>query len=142
ADTHLNFDVNLAKSRTIENPVYYMQYTFARLTNIFKEGIKRGIKYEGIARAESLKLNKEERNILNSLIFVEELLNKVSNDYSVSKIPFATLELAQKINAFYQKHKVLQAGKLTQQRLALVNTSLITLSLLFDVMGIKKIEKM
>jgi arginyl-tRNA synthetase len=142
ADTHLNFDLNLAKSQSIDNPVYYMQYTYARLTNIIKEGAKRGIEYAGVENTSSLLLNKEERDILINLIYIEELLDKVSIDYSVHKIPFMALELAQKINAFYQKHKVLQAGELAQQRLALVNASLIALSFLFDIMGIEKREKM
>ena len=142
ADTHLNFDLNLAKSQTLKNPVYYMQYTFARLNNIIKEGMKREIRYKGTENIDTFSLNNEEKNILNNLIYLEELLTKITADYSVHKIPISTIELSQKINSFYQKYKVLQANDLIQQRLAIVNSSLIVLSLLFDIMGIEKIEKM
>lgn len=142
ANTHLNFDLNLAKSHSMDNPVYYMQYTFARLSNIIKEGHKRGIDYMGIDNIDLKELNEEERNVLNNLIYMEELLSQITIDYSVNKIPFATLELAKKINSFYQKYKVLQSGKLAQKRLSIIYNSLIVLSLLFDIMGIEKREQM
>ncbi len=143
ADTHLNFDMNLAKSQSMDNPVYYVQYTYARLTNIINEGLLRGIKYTGIDSVDLSLLDKnEEKNILRAILYVNEELDSISKDYSVHMLPFITLELSQKINSFYQKYRVLMADEYTLPRLALVNASLTTLSFLFDLMGIEKIEKM
>ncbi len=143
ADTHLNFDINLAKSKSMDNPIYYLKYTYARLKGILREGDLRNISYSG---AESLDLStiqtQEERELMTSLIFVEESLNNAAKNYAVHEVPFFTIDLARKINAFYQKYRVLSPGKEMQGRLALVNASLIVLSILFDIMGIEKVERM
>ncbi len=142
ADTHLNFDLDLAKKESMDNPVYYVQYTYARLTNILKKAENAGKEYAGVDQIEISKLNeREERSLLNTLLFVKSNIRNIAETYSVNKLPFLAIEISRKANSFYQKHKVLGSGK-EQERLALVNSTLITLSFVMDLMGIEKKERM
>jgi len=141
ADSHLNFDLNLAKKQSMDNPVYYVQYTYARLNKILEEATLRNINLTEVADT-GLLCSQEEKDLINKLIFVNEEIESIGRDCSVHRLTFLTIELCQLINAFYQKHRVLNAGEYTKPRLALVKASLITLSVLFDIMGIEKKEVM
>lgn len=141
-DTHLNFDMNLAKEQSMNNPVYYIQYTYARLNNILKEAFDRNITYSIDKSNFELLDKQEEVDILRHIIFIEEEIEFAVRDYAVYRIPFVALEFSQKINSFYQKYKVLGSKELEMPRLSLVKSSLIVLGLLFDLMGIEKKEKM
>jgi arginyl-tRNA synthetase len=143
ADSHLNFDMNLAKSQSMDNPVYYVQYTYARLKKILSESVARGIEGKNIDEIDvSLLSKKEEKELLRKLFFINEEFESIGREYSIHRIPFLTVALCQEINAFYQKHRVLNANEYTLPRLVLVKTSLTALSLLFDLMGIEKKEQM
>ncbi|MGB9694834.1 MAG: arginine--tRNA ligase [Caldisericaceae bacterium] len=141
ADTHLNFDLGLAKQKSMDNPVYYVQYTYARLNKILEEASLRNIRFAKNTAVELLS-TPEERELIKRLIFITEELESIGADYSIHRLTFTTVELCQLINAFYQKHRVLNSEEYAQPRLALVKASLITLSMLFDLMGIEKKESM
>ena len=138
ADTHLNFDMTLAKKESADNPVFYVQYTYARLLNILKKSSK---PIEEKQFNVNKLLEKEERALLNELIFIKENLKNIARTYSVNKLPFLAIDLCKNANAFYQKHKVIGAEN-ESERLHLVNTTIIVLSVLMDLMGIEKKEKM
>jgi len=138
ADTHLNFDMTLAKKESVDNPVFYVQYTYARLLNILK---KSNISIQEKPFDADKLSEKEERALLNELIFIKENLKSISRTYSVNKLPFLAIELCKSANSFYQKHKVIGAEN-ELERLHLVNTTIIALSVLMDLMGIEKKEKM
>jgi len=143
ADTHLNFDINLAKEQSMNNPVYYVQYTYARINNILQEAKNRNSEYKGLKIADlGLLIEPEEKEILKRILYLEEELDAIGRDYSIHRLPFIALEFSQKVNSFYQKHKVLGSNEYQQPRLALVSSSLKTLSILMDIMGIEKKEKM
>ncbi len=143
ADSHLNFDLSLAKENSMNNPVYYIQYTYARLNSIIREAKERNINYKGITDV-NLELLKEpeEINLLRKIAFIDEEISSATSEYSVHRIPFITLDFAQTVNSFYQKHKVLGSQMAEIPRLSLVNASIIVLSALFDIMGIEKKERM
>lgn len=143
ADSHLNFDLSLAKENSMTNPVYYIQYTYARLNSIIREAKERNIYYKGIIDVDlELLKESEEINVLRKIAFVGEEISSAASEYSVHRIPFITLDFAQTINSFYQKHKVLGSQSMEIPRLSLVNASIIVLSALFDIMGIEKKERM
>ncbi len=142
ADTHLNFDLTLAKKESMDNPVFYVQYTYARLLNILKKAEEAGKKYKGIEQTDfSLLTEKEERNLLNAILSVKDNLKSIAKTYAVNKLPFLSIDLCKKANAFYQKHKVIGSEN-EQERLSLINATVIVLSLIMDLMGIEKKERM
>jgi len=144
-DTHLNFDIDLAKKQSMDNPVFYVQYTYARLNNIVNEAKIRNITFEDFNETlKDITFNKDERNILNKIFYIHTLLDDIARDYSIHKIPNYTLDLASSINYFYQNYPVLREENPYERtkRFILVKVSLVALSFLFDLMGIEKKERM
>jgi len=143
SDTHLNFDIDLAKRESIDNPVYYVQYTYARLKSILIKGKEKGIQYRGINKADlSLLESSDEKALLNHFMYLEKEIENVGGKYSVHRIPFITIELCKKINTFYQNYNILSSEKYVQPRLSLVYNALNVLSFLMNLMGIEKKERM
>jgi arginyl-tRNA synthetase len=139
ADTHLNFDMDLAKMESMDNPVFYVQYTYARMKNILKKS--HNISFSADSIDVSLLKTREERNLLNEMLLLKEKLHGIAETYEVHKMPFLAIDFSKKVNAFYQKHKVLGSA-LEKERLAIVNTIVTVLSTLMDIMGIEKREEM
>jgi len=144
ADTHLNFDIDLATSQTLDNPVFYVQYTYARLHNIVEESKKRNVEFVDFDSALSEPLEPIERKILNAIFYLNSILDDISNDYSIHRIPNITLDLSRDINFFYQNYRVLGEENpiVRTKRFLIVKASLEALSVLFDLMGIEKKEHM
>ncbi len=144
-DTHLNFDINLAKKQSVDNPVYYLQYTYARLHNIIEEAKKRGTVFDDIENVfTKASFNEVERVILNKIFYLNSVLDDISVDYSIHRIPNYALDLAENINHFYQNYPVLKEENVLNRtkRYLIVQVSLVALSFLFDLMGIEKKERM
>ncbi len=143
SDTHLNFDIDLAKRESIDNPVYYVQYTYARLKSILWKGEEKGIRYRGVDEADlSLLESSDERALLNHFMYLEKELERVARKHSVHRIPFITIELCKKINTFYQNYNILSSEEYVQPRLSLVYNALNVLSFLMNLMEIEKKERM
>ncbi|MGC9171886.1 arginine--tRNA ligase [Caldisericum sp.] len=144
SDTHLNFDIDLALKQSFDNPVFYVQYTYARLHNIVEEAKKRGVEFLDFDSAFNEPIDPVERRIFNSIFYLNSILDDISLDYAVHRIPTFTLDIARDINFFYQNYRVLgeENPKVRTKRFILVKASLIVLGFLFDLMGIEKKEHM
>jgi arginyl-tRNA synthetase len=123
-DSHLHFDLELAKKRSSENPVYYCQYVHARICSIFREADKQGV----LAAAEALPgpnakmmASPEERALLVKLAWFPETLKAVEDALSPHPLANYLLELAGLFHPFYEKCRVVDAGnvELSRQRLLL-----------------------
>ena len=142
SDTHLNFDMDLAKKQSMDNPVYYVQYTYARLKSVLRKAKEENVAYNGVKNVDLSLIKDEERDVLNSAFYISREVEVAAKTYAVHRIPFVTIDFCKKINTFYQKYKVLSSGIYIQPRLALVHNALTILSFLMDLMGIEKKEKM
>jgi arginyl-tRNA synthetase len=121
-----------------------VQYTYARLHNIVEESKKRNIEFVDFDSALSEPLEPIERKILNTIFYLNSILDDISNDYSIHRIPNITLDLSRDINFFYQNYRVLGEENpiVRTKRFLIVKASLEALSVLFDLMGIEKKEHM
>jgi arginyl-tRNA synthetase len=123
-DSHLNFDLELAKSQTSENPVYYCQYVHARICSLFREADKQGVLKEGEAlpgpNAKFL-ATPEERAILVKLAWFPEVLKNVEDVLSPHPLGNYLLELAGLYHPFYEKCRVVDPAEpeLSRARLLL-----------------------
>ncbi len=106
-DSHLDFDLALAKKQSSENPVFYLQYAHARICSIFREAEKRRIPYEP-ARAEMRFLDNPESIVLMKLLakFPEEI-SDAATALEPHRITNYLLRLAQAYHRFYTEHRVL-----------------------------------
>ncbi len=140
-NTHMDFDLALAKERSQKNPVYYVQYAHARISSILRFAKLKNFKFL-ILNFRFLK-EKEELNLIRKLIEFPELLEEISKNYEVHRLPRYAIELAKNFHNFYEKHRVITEDKnLTLARLALVAATKIILANSLRLMGISAPEKM
>lgn len=143
ADTHMDFDLDLAVAESNENPVYYTQYAHARICSIIRAGEEKGLKTEGSADFSYIKSEKE-----------IDLLKKLGDfpaviaDAAEKRIPHRVVnymnELAAEFHSFYNAEKVIDMEKmeLTKARLSLVKAVQITLKNALALIGVSAPEKM
>lgn len=122
SEAQLEFDLNLAKEQSQENPVYYVQYGHARMSSILKKAASTGVVLSDIAAAPFEKLRTaEELHLLKSMAAFPELICRVALDLEPHRIIFFLQELAGQFHSFYNKHQVISDDEeLTQARLWLV----------------------
>jgi arginyl-tRNA synthetase len=110
-DTPLEFDLELAKKETEENPVFYVQYAYARIRSIFEELKKRKMEYEEGGFSPKL-LNDEEERLLRKFIKFYDVLEEVAESLEPHLIVQFLLEIVPLFHQFYTKHRVLVEDKL------------------------------
>ena len=140
ANTHLNFDLTLAKIEGEKNPVYYIQYAHARICSILRKAkIK---KRNEFTKVNSLQ-HPSELELIKQLIRFPEIIEDTARDYQVQRIPQYALDLATSFHQFYRDCKVLTEDiPLSEARLALVLATKIVLKNTLSLMGISAPEKM
>ena len=145
-DTHMDFDMDLAKSRSAKNPVYYVQYAHARLCSILRKSEIKNPKSEKKSKSQisNYKLfTKNDFNLIRKLVEYPEILADISKNYEVHRLPRYVLELAREFHNFYEKERVItEDKKLTSARLALITATKIVLANTLNLMGIKTPDKM
>lgn len=106
-NTHLNFDVELAKKRSNENPVYYVQYVHARICSIFDNAAEKGIDPSAGFDENAAEISPEERALALKLLWMEKTLSDCARDNSPHHLTTYLTELASLFHSFYDSHKVL-----------------------------------
>ncbi|AFM21024.1 arginyl-tRNA synthetase [Acetomicrobium mobile DSM 13181] len=143
-DSHLDFDIDLAKSASTDNPVYYVQYASARIHSIFKEAASRGIDLADPEKVDfSVLVTEEEKALVKCLArFPEEIL-KAANELAPHIIVYYVYDLAKAFHSFYNAHRVLgEERPLTDARLLLVRAVQIVLLNVLQLLKINAPEAM
>lgn len=139
--THMDFDLDLAKKRSSENPVFYVQYAYTRIASIFA---KASISSSQFSKAQlDLLQTPEEMALIRKLIVFPSLVEEVARNLEVNAFINYSLELATLLHKFYESQQVISKNKkLTQARLALLKATQITLKNTLDLLGVSALEKM
>lgn len=139
-NSHLDFDIDLAKSLGSENPVYYAQYTHARLCGILLNG-KAFLPFEPKG---DLLTSESERSLLLLLKNYPEIIASAAKELEPYKVTNYIHSLAMAINEFYTKCRVLddKDPSLSKQRLALVDACRIVLADSLSLIGVSAPERM
>ncbi|MDD5145638.1 MAG: arginine--tRNA ligase [Candidatus Pacebacteria bacterium] len=143
ADSHLNFDLNLAKEKTEKNPVYYVQYAHARICSIIKKSKIKNQKLK--SEYEDLKLlnHASELNLIKQLIRLPEIVEDTAEDYQIQRLPQYSIDLATAFHVFYRDCRVInEDGNSNNQRIALLLATKTVLENTLKLMGISAPEKM
>ena len=139
-DTHMDFDLDLAKEKSQKNPVYYAQYALVRCVNILRKVKGKRLKAQGNL---NLLNSDSEIKLMLELVKFPDVLAETTQDYQVHRLTRYAMELARAFHNFYEKERVLNAeGDLKNARLALVLATKIVFENLFDILGISKPKKM
>lgn len=143
--SHLDFDMELAKEQSDKNPVYYLQYAYARLCNIFEKA-KEAVKDSSESDADNIDfetLEKEELELIRAILcipeFIKESAERESPNWLVQQVHF----LASYFHSFYGKLRVVQEDKkLMAKRLFILNALKRTFEVCFSIIGITPRTKM
>ena len=140
--SHLKFDLELAKKRASENPVFYVQYVHARCCSIFREAAKRGVSFNGSFSGPAT-LDPRERALLVRLASFPDVVEQAGRELSPHPIPNHLLALAGDYHRFYEGCTVLgpDPGS-TAFRLALVDGVRTVIANGLDMIGVSAPEEM
>ena len=138
--SHLDFNIDLAKSLGSENPVYYVQYTHARLNGILNNGQS----FYPLNYDCDLLTNEKEKNVLIALRDFSNVIESALNENEPYKITNYVYSLSSIINEFYTVCRVIDDKniELTKQRLGLVEASKIVLKEALSLIGVSAPDKM
>ncbi len=137
--SHLDFDLEVAKKQSAENPVYYVQYAHARICSILRGAASP----DNSAPDLSLLKEKEELGLIKKMLEFKDVLNVCLATCDPYMVTVYLQELAEAFHKFYDLHRVLGQGEaLTGARLALVKGVKIVLSCGLELLGINRPEKM
>jgi arginyl-tRNA synthetase len=100
-DSHLDFDLDLAKRQAPENPVFYVQYAHARLASVFREADKVGLVLEHDAAIKLELLSKEELALAKKALGITEVVEEAVVNLEPHRVPFYLLELAGDFHRYY-----------------------------------------
>jgi arginyl-tRNA synthetase len=144
SDTHLDFDLELAKKETPDNPVFYIQYAHARICSIFRAAEENGVIWDSSAGVDLAPLNEDEEfAIIQAILSFPEVVEKSARALEVHRISHYLLDLVSRFHGYYSRHRVISDDKtLTQARLFLLDALRITIRNGFELMGISSPEKM
>lgn len=143
-DTPLDFDIELAKSRSQENPVYYVQYAHARICSIFEKAKEKGIDKISLENIDLKVLKeKEEIELLKKFEEFNEVIESASTYLAPYKITYYLLELAKQFHEYYSKYRILTNDlTLTYARLGLCLACKTILKIGLYLLGVSAPQKM
>jgi len=107
SNTPLDFDIELAKKRTADNPVYYVQYAHARIASIEKNARSERLRVRDFKPEYLQRLgHDEEFDIIRTLMKYPELIAHISSTYDVNLLTSYLIDLAGEFHRYYQKYKI------------------------------------
>ena len=140
-DTHFEFDLELAKKQSLENPVYYIQYAHTRIAGIFREAGSPQLNWEEV-NLEPLQAP-EELELIKKLDAFPEVLQDAALNFAPHLLANYAYQLATLFHAFYDRHRVLgEEEKLSRARLALCRGVQLVLRKALHLLGVSAPERM
>ena len=141
-NSHLNFDLDLAADQSEKNPVYYIQYAHARISNIINNGKANKLSINGKFDTSLLK-HKSEISLIKSLNEFPEIMIKVLDNLEPQVISNYLHAIASEFHKFYANCRVITDDiELTKSRLHLIKSVKIVLGNGLKILGIQAPEKM
>ena len=141
ADSQMDFDLELAKKQSADNPVYYVQYAHARIASIIKLAQERGLK--DIDGDVSLLKDEAELTLIRKMLLLPEIVETIAETLEPHHLTYYAQELATAFHAFYKNCRVVTEDKaMTGARLKLVRAAKLVLGRTLKLMGMNAPEKM
>lgn len=145
AEQHMDFDLDLAKAQSNENPVYYVQYAYARICSVLKQLKERKFEFDeeqGLAHLHLLN-EPHERQLLNTIARYPDMIVNAALQYEPHQLTNYLRDIAADFHAYYNSHQFLvEDAALRNARLALVMATRQTLINGFNLLGISAPESM
>ncbi len=141
ADAQMDFDMELAKKQSQDNPVYYVQYAHARISSILRLAEERGIDYSD--GDVTLLTSAPEQTLIRKMIALPEIIEVIAHTLEPHHLTYYAQDLATVFHAFYKDCRVVSEDvALTRARLKLVAAARTVLGRTLDLMGMNAPERM
>jgi len=132
-NSHIEFDLELAKEKSSKNPLFYVEYAYVRAFKILQKTKQKPIPLKT--------LNDLEREIIFNLSLFPSLINEISKDYLVHKLIKYSLDLAKTFHNFYEQQKILGSEN-EKEKLSLILALILVFQNVFYILGIQPPKKM
>jgi len=144
AESQIEFDLEMAKQKNDENPVFYVQYAYARVQAILRKAQEEGINALDVAKVDvSCLAEAEEQRLIASLLSYPEHLAKAADRLEPYRVATFVMKLAADFHSFYHKHKVVTSNaELTQARMLLASAVGQVIKNALSVLGVSAPERM
>jgi arginyl-tRNA synthetase len=141
-NSHVEFDLDLAREQSNENPVYYIQNAHVRCAGIFRQADERGVTDDG---ADLSLLGERERAFIRKMLEMPEIMAQAYAELSLQKLAFYALDLARQFHPMYDEVRVLHGevpDDVARARLRLYRAAKIVFARLLTLMGMSAPEVM
>jgi arginyl-tRNA synthetase len=144
SDSHLDFDLEMVKKQSSENPVYYVQYAHARICSILKTAQEKGIAIPSYADIDGFALKEpEEKLLVKSIVRYPEIISDAAGAMEPHRLTFYLNDLAGFFHSYYNKYRVVSDDpRLTAARLFLVGALRTVFQNALLILGVGAPEKM
>jgi len=141
ADSQMDFDMELAKRQSADNPVYYVQYAHARIASILRLAQEKGAdSHDGDV---SLLTTEPELTLIRKMLLLPEIVETIAQTLEPHHLTYYAQDLATAFHAFYKNCRVITDDKsMTGARLKLVKAAKLVLGRTLNLMGMKAPERM
>jgi len=141
ADSQMDFDLELAKKESVDNPVYYVQYAHARICSILR--LAQEQKIDCSKGDVGLLTHEAELDLIRKMMSLPEIIELAAQKFEPHHLPYFAQDLATSFHAFYKQCRVVSEDKaLTGARLKLVKATQIILAKALGLMGMSAPERM
>ena len=144
-DQHLEFDLELAKSRSNDNPVYYIQYAHARVASVFRQLEEKSLKYDQATGIENFALLEEmhEKSLISTLSRFPEVIELAANNRAPQHLVHHLRDLANEFHTYYNAHTfIVDDDALRNARLALITATRTVIASGLTIIGVSAPESM
>ncbi|MCF8040045.1 MAG: arginine--tRNA ligase [Desulfohalobiaceae bacterium] len=144
SDSRLEFDLDLLKQKSMENPVFYVQYAHARICSVLRKAGESGQKAEPDPDTLKLLNTDEDLELIQTLERFPDCIQGAARLYSPHLVSYYLRDLAGMLHRYYNRHQIVNAGdeRLTGARLLLVKSVLQVLKNGLNLLGVQPMERM
>ena len=143
-ESHMEFDLGLAKTQSSENPVYYVQYGHARIASILRTAEERGVSFENADL--SLLTHERELGLIRKIIELPAVVDRAAERLEPHHLPHYAMDLSRSLQRFYEACRVVSSKEseieISRARLQLVEAAKYALSRTLTLMGMSSPELM
>ena len=144
-DQHLDFDLELAKSRSNDNPVYYIQYAHARVASVFRQLAEKSYEYDQSAAIAGLDQLQEthEKALMTSLSRYPEIIELAAGNRAPQHLVHYLRDLANELHSYYNAHQfIVEDDALRNARLALIDATRTVIASGLAIIGVSAPDSM
>ncbi|MDP4038615.1 MAG: arginine--tRNA ligase [bacterium] len=139
-NSHMDFDIDLAKKQSKNNPIYYLMYSYVRANSIIREAKKARLTKSSVINHE---LNEKELGLIKEISKIRDSVVKISTNYRVHNLLTQAIELARCFHDYYESETIIKLPKQeASSKLALIDKYIMVNEEIFKLIGISPMEKM